>query len=335
MPLPNLQVPVQARVNLLISALDFKFRAGFASHKPWYGQMSEDKGAAGKTIVLPWADPCKRFSRFLGEFKVNPFILNAISTDCAPWHNNLLIDRDDALDQAFSIWEDQAKDMGVQSVKLGDDWTSLALRQNGATQPGFVWYDGKGVFDEAHPVDPRGVVSGTWRNLFKGVPPTTQNVIDVATSMMQGVKLPNGRTLAVRPTKIACSGALYYAFKEILKNDLVIRAINTAAGAGAGFGAATNVLKGEIEPVICETLAEDIEGIPGEPNVWYMYDDRYYKPCTTYWRRKPIVTPIISDADARVAELNAYIYQGRAHGTTLVSAPWWIARCESDGEAFT
>jgi hypothetical protein len=327
---PNLNIPVQGNANILNAQVDLRYKQGFDSALPWTKQIANEIGySKGKTIILPWTESAKRYEPFTGEFVTHPWIVDAIQTQSVPWKLNVSADRDDVVENVLMSINDEAMSMGVQSALLPCDFIALALRRTGSSSSTpFVWYDGLPVFSETHPVDPRGVISGTWKNLFKGLPLTHQNVIDVYQQMCVGIKLPNGRQINVRPNKIGASGKYAMLLEEICKNSLVIKAIaSTLAPAGA-YGAIDNVLRGKLEPVIMDELAQDIAGAPGEEDVWYMWDDRRTKPVTVYWVKRPYVTPLISDTDAYLRSVNAYIWAGEAHGVAVVTAPWFMGRIE-------
>lgn len=327
---PNLNVPVQGNANILQAQIDLQYKQGIDEAKPWGKAIATERDySRGKTIILPWTEPVKRFSKFLGEFKANPWIVDAIQTTSEPWQDNISVDRYETLENVYMDVSDTARSLGIQAAKLGDDMIALALRSSGAssTRP-FIWYDGKPVFDELHPIDPRGVIPGTWKNLYKGVPLTTQGLIDVIQQAAAGVVLPNGRRMSVRFNKLGVSGKYIATAQELCKNDLVIRAIASTLVPGGAFGASNNVLKGMLEPVIMDELADEIEGVPGEPDVFYLWDDTRTKPMQIYWIRRPYTTPVFNDADLQVRKENAYYYLAEGHGVAVVKAPWFIARCE-------
>lgn len=325
---PNLNIPVKGNVNILNGLLDLRYKQGFDQAKPWTGLVaSEVSYTKGKTVVMPWTEPAKRFSRFLGEFKSNPWIVDAIQTTSEPWQSNIEVDRYETIENAIMQFGDTAVSLGVQAKLLGCDMLALALRTAGSSSATpFLWYDDLPVFSEVHPVDPRGVVPGTWRNLFKGYPLTHQNVIDIYGMMCGTIKLPNGRQVNCRPNKIGASGKYAMVLEEICKNSLIIKAIQGITA--QAFGAVDNVLRGKLEPVIMDELSQEIEGVPGEEDVWYMWDDSRTKPMTLYWIQKPYVTPITSDTDYGVRKANAYAYLGEGHGVGAVTAPWFIGRVE-------
>ena len=146
--------------------------------------------------------------------------------------------------------------------------------------------------------------------------------------MCVGIKLPNGRQINVRPNKIGASGKYAMLLNEITQMDAVIKAIASPVAPNGAYGPVPNVLKGRLQPVIMNELAQDIEGLPGEEDVWYLWDDTVTKPVTLYWIRKPYVTPIVSDTDLGVRQQNAYYYLGEGHGVACVTAPWFIGRME-------
>lgn len=332
MGVPNLNVPVQANSNAVITVLDTRFKAGFdkAQTDVWSNQVADQQNyGRGKTIVVPWREPARRYSRFLGEFVAHPWIVDAIQTTSEPWMSAVMMDRDEIIENVIMDYGDAAQGLGVQSAKLPDDLTALALRTQGSSSATpFTWYDGKAAFAEDHPIDPRGYVSGTWRNLFKGLPLTQANVVSVWSQLANGVKLPNGRHMQVRPNKLGVSPKWELLARKICSDDMMIEAIASLLAPNGAFGATGNNLKGMLTPVVMPELDQTIEGIPGEPDVWYLWDDRYMKPITIYWIRRPIVIPVVNDADMRVNELNSYAYVGRAHGAALITAPWIIGRVE-------
>jgi len=332
MPAPNLSVPVQANSNALITILDTRFRAGFekAQAETWNKQLADEQTyKKGKTIVVPWSEPARRYSRYVGEFVVNPWIVSAVQTTSEPWQSNIMIDRDELIENVLMDVGPQVSSLGVQSAKLPDDIAALALRTAGSSSATpFVWYDGKPVFAEDHPIDPRGFVSGTWRNLFKGLTLSQANVVAVWSALANGVRLPNGRHIQCRPNKLGVSPKWELTARKICESDLIVEAITSTLVPNGAFAATQNNLKGMLTPVVMPELDQTIEGIPGEPDVWYLWDDRYMKPMTIYWIKKPVVVPVVNDADMRVNELNSYAYVGRAHGVGLINAPWVIGRVE-------
>ncbi len=327
---PNLNVPVQGNANILISQLDLRYREGFDKAQSWAKEIAEERSyTKGKTVILPWNDPAKRLSRFKAEFKTNPWIVNALQTTSEPWQSNIAVDRYETIENIYMDVGLQAKSLGNQCALLADDTIALALRTAGSSSATpFLWYDGEPVFSEQHPIDPHGVIPGTWKNLYKGVGLNTSDIIDVIQQAAVGVKLPNGRQVSVRFNKCGVSGKYIAIAKEIFSNDLVIRAIAAAVAPNGAYGASNNVLKGMIEPVIMDQLAQEIEGIPGEEDVFYLWDDRFLKPVTTYYIRRPYTTPIFNDADGMVRKENSYFYLAEGHAVSVVTAPWFIARCE-------
>lgn len=327
---PNLNIPVQGNANILQAQLDLQYKQGIDEARPWYANLASERDySRGKTVILPWTEPVKRFSKFTGEFKVNPWIVDALQVTSEAWQDNISVDRHETIENVYMDISDAARSLGIQAKKLPDDMIALALRTSGASQTRpFVWYDGKPVFDEQHPIDPRGVIPGTWKNLYKGVPLTTEGLIDVIQQAAAGVTLPNGRRMSVRFNKLGVSGKYIATAQELCKNDLVIRAISSALVPGGAFGASNNVLKGMLEPVIMDELADEIEGVPGEPDVFYLWDDSRTKPCEVYWIRRPYTTPVFNDADLAVRKENAYYYLAEGHAVAVVKAPWFIARCE-------
>jgi len=329
---PNLSVPVEGNANALITVLDTRFNAGFirTQGQTWSKLLADDVNyTKGKTIVVPWTDPAKRYSRYIGEFIVQPWVVNAIQTQSEPWTNNIMFDRDAIIENVVAEIGPLVDSLGVQSAKLPDDIAALALRNGGSSSiTPFTWYDGKPVFAEDHPIDPKGYTPGTWRNLFKGLPLTNENVTTVWQAMSNGIKLPNGRHVQCRPNRLGVSPKYEIQARKICENELVVEAIASSLVPAGAFAATQNPICGMLTPVIMPELDETIEGVPGEPDVWYLWDDRYMKPMTIYWIRRPKVTPVVSDSDMRVNELNSYAYCGRAHGTAIILAPWIIARVE-------
>lgn len=318
---PFIGRPTAANQNLITSSLDLDYAKGFKGAKPWSKEIVAEKSSSGRIVVIPWAEPAKKFERFQGEWKVNPYVLDATSAKCEPWQNWLGIDRNDAFSVQYGLLQGQAEDMGYQAAKLSDDWTALALRNGGASFNNYLWYDGLSVFNAAHPVNPHvGVASGIWKNLFTVTPLTLDNIIAVWNSMASTIKLPNGRLLDVRPNKLLCSGANFLKAKELLKTDYFARALNAASGATS-----QNWLNGLIEPVDCPELGE--QG-GNEALTWYLMDDRRFKPINCYYLQKPRVIPLVNDSDAFVQANNSWFYKGEADGCAVVWGAWFIARCE-------
>jgi len=326
--MPNLTVPVQGVANALATSLDLDFAAGMLGAKPWHGEIADTRPHKGKTVIIPWTDPAKKFEKFLGPNVTNPWTINAIQTTSEPWKDSLDIDRDEMLENVYMDYRDAGRSMGEQAAMLPCDMVALALRTGGSSFGSFTWYDGKPAFAEDHPVDPRGNLPGTWRNLFKGKPFSEQSILEVWEAMAAGVMMPNGRHVSVMCNKVGVSGANFAKARKFLENSMVIQAIQSAAGPAAAFGATDNVWKGVLTPVLMETLSEVVNKVPGELDVWYMWDDRRVKPVRYYEIKKPTTTPLFSDTDAYLRTVNKYLYMGEAHGVAVVRAPWFIARVE-------
>jgi len=328
---PNLNIPIQGNTNIINSVIDVRYTEGFGQAKPWIGEIADEvMYTRGATVIMSWTEEAKRFREFDGEFRLDPWIVDAIQTTAKPWQSNIGVDRYEQIENVYMSIISQAKTLGRQAALLPCDWASLALRTNGSSSSRpFLWYDGLPAFSETHPVDPRGVIGGTWRNLYKGLPFTHQNIIDVYQSMCVGVVLPNGRQVNVRPTKLGVSGKYIIQAKKFCESDLIVSAIQSSVIPGQqAFGAERNPIQGMLAPVVMNELTQTIRDVPGEPDVWYMWDDSVVKPLTVYWILKPYVTPIVSDTDGLVRTTNTYMYLAEAHGVCVVKAPWYIARIE-------
>jgi phage major head subunit gpT-like protein len=327
----NLNLPVQGNAQILNTVVDLRYREGFENAKPWIGALADEQDyTRGKTVIIPWTDPAPRFAKFTGEFIEHPWIVDAIQTSSDPWQSNIAVDMDERIENVYMDISSQARSLGTQAKMLPCDMAALALRTQGSSSSTpFVWYDGQPAFSEVHPIDPKGLLPGTWANLFKGLPFTYENVRLVYETLCQGVVLPNGRQINVRPNKLGVPGKYILQAKEICHNDLIVRSVTTGTNTlGGSFAAINNILKGMMEPVVMNELTQTIEGIPGEPDVWYMWDDSVVKPMTMYWIRRAYVTPFTNDADYALRKANKYVYGGRGHAVGLIKAPWYIARIE-------
>ncbi len=327
----NLNLPVQGNSQILVTQLDLRYRQGFDTAVPWYKTLAGEIGwSRGQTVVMPWNEPAKRFEKFTGEFKLDPWVVDAIQAYSEPWRSNIEVDRYAYIENIYMQVGDQAASLGRQAAKLPDDMLALALRTSGASQTTpFVWYDGQPVFSEVHPNDPRNPVPGqSWANLFKGKPLTTQNIIDVWEAMADGVVLPNGRRINAYCNKIGVSPRYGMQIKKLLENERIIDTLQSTVVPGGAFGATANVLKGALSPVIMDTLSDNIQGTAGEPDVWYMWDDTKVMPATVYWIMKAKVTPMFNDNDAYLRAKNKYLYLGEGHAVAVITAPWFIARVE-------
>jgi phage major head subunit gpT-like protein len=122
-------------------------------------------------------------------------------------------------------------------------------------------YDGQNFFSTAHPVDPLGLVGGTFSNYFTNKPLNAQNLITVL-QQLRSYKLPDGSPW-VGPGSdlfIMVDASNYETVLQLLNLDWLTTA---AAGAVLGAGPSQNILKGVAKPVLNQYLNS-------EQGVWYI-----------------------------------------------------------------
>lgn len=130
--------------------------------------------------------------------------------------------------------------------------------QLGTTKP---CYDGQNFFSATHPIDPGGVVSGTFSNLRTAKPLTAANLMTGLSEFRQ-MKNPDGSPAVGPATKIKL---VYEASNEW--NAKQLTTLGWYGGAAAGIVAANvasvNVLQGSVDPLYNPYMND-------EAGVWYL-----------------------------------------------------------------
>lgn len=331
--------PASAK-QIVFGTLDQDFKNGFANAGPddWAPQVAQIKGASSLNITIPWSDPVGRLEADRGEFKYQNLPVRALQLVSKYYKRWLGIEREASWADQYNVLGAQVTSLGGSCRRWGNELITYALRNGGQSNPdvtGYTWYDGKAVFATDHPVDPSGVLPGTWANKFTKMPLTLDNLIQGFQQMAKGVKLPNGVLANVMPNKLYVSASNYWAAKEFLETDYLARSLAAIAGVQAG-ATSSNFLKGIIQPTLLPELADTDAslgtgiGAANEPDVWYLADERpsHPKAIQVYQMVPPRAKFLNNDSDGTVMKDNKYYYIGEAHGVAAVVGAWWIARFE-------
>lgn len=123
-------------------------------------------------------------------------------------------------------------------------------------------YDGSNFFAASHPIDPLGLVSGTFQNLYTAKPLTPANLITVLQGMRQ-IKLPDGSPWIGPASKVSLmvDSSNEYVARQILQIPFLTP--TTAYGVANNAGPSANVLAGVVDLIINPYLNS-------EAGYWYL-----------------------------------------------------------------
>lgn len=161
------------------------------------------------------------------------------------------------------------------AAKYPDQLIATLMQAGSST----LCFDQQYYFDTDHPVSLSDASLSTYSNYdASGKSLTLDNYVSVRAAMMAR-KGENGLPLGVRPNLLVVPPQLEHIARQIATSSLII---NTAgASPAAGAAAMENVMKGTVEVLVIEELAN-------EATAWYLLDTRRVVKPFVYQSRREI-----------------------------------------------
>ena len=243
-------------------------------------------------------------------------------TQAAPYVLDLEIDRFKFLDDAYmhGVFQPALEMMALQCRKLVD-YGVRDILANGATYSKVPCFDGKALFATDHPIDPYGLVSGTYQNYYaSGYDLTPANFATVYQNMV-AIKGPDGEPMGIRPNLLITGPANIIKASQVLNSTFF--APQTFGGT-TNVGAQDNILKGLCDIVVMPELATD------SANPWFLVDSNMpIKPIVIGERMAPELLMITDPTHPYVLERNAYRMTATMRYVFSSGIPWLIARAQA------
>lgn len=203
------------------------------------------------------------------------------------------------------------------------------LLRNGKT---LTCYDGLSFFHTAHPVNPYiGAASGTYANLFTGLPFSIENLAYVY-SQVEGILAPDGDPRHLRPTIVMAGPVERLAVTQALGAEIAADPVSSGTTAPA-----TNMIKtsyGFVEPIIAAELNE-VATIDGKSRgVWYLgcelVEDDELGGLIYQERQAYTMNSYAPMSDAELGRLDAFEWQMKGRNAASYGHPFLLIRVEPD-----
>lgn len=222
------------------------------------------------------------------------------------WDDGIKIPKNELSDDRLKIYLRTVDMLGNRAAKWPDQQIARLII-NGTTG---LCFDGKPFFATDHPIDPTGMVTGTWGNLstLGGAGALSETSYSAARAAMAVFPDQANQPLGVVPTILAVPPALRTTAKKIVNATLV-------------GGGNTNVLQNDVEVLEIPELAAGFAG--GSDTAWYLFAQiGGVLPFGWQDRESPILIPKTNPTDDNVFFDKELLYLIDARGEFFYALPY-------------
>lgn len=320
-----------SQVTLLFKVLSDRFTQMYQQTTTWSDGLLSICPESTETIEVFWVEVIPQFEKWLKSQKTwNGVNVRGYQAHSEAWHDSILIDRRKTLVDNMRILPKAVEHLGRNTKKFYDRLTKTALqlgKTGGSTWDlnslftAYLFYDGKAAFASDHPVNVDDASLGTWSNLRKGAPLTTDN-LDAGIELMGTIQLPNGDSMGVSPTHLIVSSGKKRTGLRLTETDMIGRLVDGLAGSASAENNITKMKTKNNYPLEL-VVADDLSN---EPGVWYLADKSMGREPLTCWE---VQAPRPAPQNGQPVPQNAEVYFSQeAHAGVAISNPPFIQRNE-------
>lgn len=292
------------------------YQSGFDGVKPWSTALTTTVPSAGRENRYAWMANLPRMREWLGERVVQNVSSRGHIIVNKPFELTIELTQDEIEDDQLGVYNPVVQQMGMSAAKLQDDQIGALLKAGLST----LCYDGQFFFDTDHPYNMDNAALGTYANRFTAKPLTMANFDNVRTTM-RTYKGDNGKPLGMNPRLLVVPPQLETTALQIANAEQIAPA--TAFGINASGGFQTNVIKGSVDVLVVEDLAD-------EPGAWYLADvSKPIKPLVWQNRKAPQFVQFTDPSSESVFWRRRFVYGVSARGAGGYALPFLMARCEA------
>lgn len=322
---------------ILLAEIDLQFMTQYEimAGSPlieWTNGLIDVRPVSSAKLRMPWQEVMEGFREWEGADKYwrHPIVRDMV-VETRPFETSIELDRRNGLPAALAriinLMDNLARAVALYRPRLA----AMALLNGeaaGASYKGYQFYDGVPAFSAVHPVNVDDGAAGplkTWANLFPGRPLKLET-LEEAIHDFALVRSPDGESMACYPTHLIVPGTLSQTGRRLVGNKMIGRLLTDNA-AGSAAASEDNVrAPGEIKLVVAHQLTAGFprQGIPGEPNNWYLVDmSPGHKPITMFELQAPLDMP----ENGMVKGNHPMIRWGKeASGSVAITQPWYIQK---------
>lgn len=283
----------------------------------WPDIASETKSETEEEFYA-WLQRLPELREWVGPRQINNLAANVTRLKNKLFEDTFGVPRTKFEDDKYGIFTNQAVRELAFATKLWPDQIITAAILAGETA---LAHDGQAFFSASHPVSPNDSSMGTQSNLQTAKPLSFENV-NVVRAVGESFKAENGVPLELVFDTLIVPPQLKTAATQIATAEYITPTGTTTVGAaafGAGaVGVQSNVLKGQVKPVVLPRLAAD-------PTTWYLAcTNRAVKPFIFQNRQAAEFAWLNKAEDHNVFLMDEYVYGVRARGAAGYG-PWFLA----------
>ncbi len=313
------------------------FNLDDADANAWQG-ICDPYTSSTREEVYPFIEPPDGMKEWLGTRPTTNIVDRTFSVPNRKFAQGVKIKLDDARDNRLGLYRDPVTNLAGEAKQLWNELLAAALEAGKST----VWLpDGQYFFDNDHPVQVEGVVSGTYQNNYDntasgGSSAMALSYANIGTVMRAGLALkkPNGKPMPIRYDSIIVGSDLWdRAMDLVIKNMIAPSTANT--GEANGILQENSLKKYALNVIYLPQLSES--------GTWYMaaLGRRGARPCGVQIRENirfqrvgtaGVMDPEAEGSDGEIVNEtefhNDYVEMGcRARGEAFLKWPWRIVRC--------
>ena len=240
---------------------EFRTALALGAVEKWAETLGLVKSSNAIKSTYPIPVHAAGYSEFKGNMKYRSLYSRSLSMKPKEWQDGVsesarIIEAPD-----FGGWNEQPAAMALEAERAPNDWVARKLEGFPLLHLDYYRDEDTGaasaipLFSDAHPVNVFDSSLGTFDN-DHGASGINSTMITAAKTRFRQKAGPNGKPLGLRLTHMLVPAALEEAAREFLEQDLLIQAVENAAG-DENVAAVTqrNRHKGTVQLLVSDELA--------------------------------------------------------------------------------
>jgi phage major head subunit gpT-like protein len=294
--------------------LRMDFQSSYTQAPTFYQQVATTVPSTSEQNVYGWMDFIPQLRQWIGERYVRNVVARSLTATNILFEDTIEVPRTKIEDDQYGLYGVRAAMLGRAAALWPDVQVANAVINGGAAAS--LCYDGTAFFNNAHPKDPSGELSGTQSNDLS----LALSGANFATALATGKSyvgrdgVPIGAFSMGRPI-LMVGPALEKSARDLVSSNFLSPAAQY--GIAAANAPSTNTYMGVAEmlvnPYITSTTA------------WYLIDGSFpMKPFVWQLRTSPIFQSRMAEGDEPVFTRDVYQWGVRARGVATYGL-WWLA----------